>query len=250
MQQKFQGMSHPTQNKEPKSFDVKDEYAMSKDQSNLINYEEIRRKLNFIKENSIQLKGNENLKLLKYDQSQNFHSEKKPKTSSEATKSNRLELLNAGYSNENYNENFEYENNNLNTDSNAHGDGDKFLYNIVSKKIKTPGIAPYKNYESTLPTFKISQRINKASTKEFNNIKNASPANRINSNPNQISLNNNFGTNNMNYTSNNNRFLPSINSNKNGAFNNPGASIYGEKNSINNGFKLTKGLQFNYNFNK
>lgn len=250
MQQKFQGLSYSTLNKEPKTFDVKYEYAMSRENSGLISFEEIRRKLTFMKENSIKLKKNENLKLAKYEQSsQNIYAaEKKPKTSSEANKSNRLELINAGFPEEIKNENFEFHSNNINTDTNAIVEADKYLYKIVSKKIKTPGIAPYKNYESTLPTFKISQRFNKAvPPKELGNIKNVSPANRINSNPNHMSYNNNFGMNNMNYTSKNNRFLPSINSNKNAGHNNPNASVYGENN---HGLKFSKGLQFNYNFNK
>jgi len=247
IQQKFQG-SINNQNKEPKSFDVKNEYAMiSKEQPGLINFEEIRRKLNFVKENSIPLMKNENIKLSKYDQAQNIYAEKKPKTSSETNKSNRLELINANYPEANNIDNYEFHSNNINTDSNANGDLDKFLYKIDSKKIKMPGIASYKNYESNLPTFKISQRINKAPHKELNNLKNSSPTNRINSNSHQMSYNN-FGTNNMNYTSKNNRFLPNIINNKNVGHTNPSTSIYGEKNS--NNLKFSKGLQFNYNFNK
>jgi len=244
MQNKFQPSNNT--NKETKiPYDIKDQYSNPKDITNSINFEEIRKRIYFTKENTINLKKNENIKLNQYENSnQSIFAEKKPKTSSDAIKSNRLDLI-AGFPEGNTNENNDYANNNINTDSNGTGEMDKFLYKIVSKKIKTPGIASFKNYESTLPTFKISQRLNKL-PKELNNIKNVSPSNRIFTN--NQSNNANYASSNMNFTTKNSRFLPNIN-NKQLHLNGNNSNHLGEIKN-NNGYKLSKGLQFNFNFNK
>jgi hypothetical protein len=246
MQNKFHPINNP--NKESKIYDVKDEYAYQKDHNNAFNFEEIRKRVYYTKENSICLIKNENIKLHQYENSnQNIFAEKKPKTSSDAIKSNRLDLIAGGLSDGNNIENTEYTNNNLITESNSNGDMDKFLYNIVSKKLKNPGISSIKNYESTLPSFKISQRMNKL-PKELNNYKNISPSNRLYLNINGNHLGNNVLSN-MNYTTKNTRFLPNIN-NKQINLNKNGPSLYVNEKNHNNGFKLTKGMQFNLKLNK
>jgi len=246
-------------------YDIKDEYSNPSNKESLtkVNFDEIRKRIAFMKEDSIHLRKNEDIKLTEFEiSSQNIYVEKKPKTSSDALKSNRIELINANFPDEinntinNY-ANFDYGNNNLNTDANSNNEMDKFLYKIGAKKNKTPGIAPIKNYEATLPTFKISQKLNKI-PKELNNIKSVSPANRIFPNTNSSKSNNvhsfinnqNYGTNNnMNLTSKNSRFLPKIN-NKNFSQGNQNNLQGGERNSSNGGYKYSKGLQFNFNLNK
>lgn len=199
--------------------------------NNNSNIDEIRKRLAHVKENSIQMKENEFIKFGNFDN--NF--EKKPKTSSEAIKSRSeyIDLLKET----NGNEHDFYTNN---TDNQS--DDEKYLYKIISKKNKTP-FAPYKNYESNLPSFKISQKMSRL-PKEIN-LK-VSPTNKFytnnivfNSNNANVS-NQNFNTNmNMNFTSKNNRFLPSITKNLN-------STNFSEKST---GFKFTK-PNLNFNFNK
>lgn len=267
-------------------YDIKSEYAASTLKEPQLNhniFEEIRRRITYIQEVAIQLKRNEVNHLSnssnKYDNSRdgyssnnfnenifkrdinyntissnninnfnrsknNFSLDKKPKTSSETIKNLPLEFMSSGYSRTNEIDYAAHKT--LNTDSNTNNDIDKFLYKIVSKKIKTPAaLAPsYKNYESTLPTFKISQRINKP-TKE-SNIKNYSPTN--NRNENKEGNSNYINNTNNPIKNNNNKFLPNINKHV-GNFHTANPNNYNERSST-LGFKYTKPLQYNFNLNK
>ena len=225
------------------AFNVKNEYnehnsGVDLHNSSSSNFDEIRKKLTYYKEASIKLKINEFVHFSEYE---NREYEKKPKTSSEALKMGRLDFIND-------NNDIEYKPVITNTDTNPSINmEDKQLYKIVSKKIKTPVVNVGKNYESNLPSFKISQKINKF-PKDIN-MRKLSPINKMGLILNGYNYTNNNNNNNMNSTSKNaNRFLPSITKNIGST------THYNEKKNNNNNnqgsFKFNKPMQLNFDYNK
>lgn len=267
---KFNNNLNITREKDPnnsQAFNIKNEYNENNsyfdfhNSSNSI-FEEIRRRLTFHKEHSIKLKTNEYLNFNHFEDN-NF--ENKPRTSNEILKTNgRFDLMGE----ENYND-IEYKpiitetendaNNYMaNTNSNMNS---KHLYKIVSKK----NIAPFgniaKNYESNLPTFKISQKLNKI-PKEIN-LRKLSPLNKMGNFNNGFNSTTNINSVNININMNNtsrggNRFLPKITKNVgstthyNDKKKNNFSSMSTSNNTSNNqgSFRFNKPIQMNLKLNK
>lgn len=262
------------------AFNIKNEYNENSStfdlhSSSQNNFEEIRRKLSYYKEHSIRLKTNE---FINFSDDCDFADEKnlmenKPKTSNEILKTNtRFDLINeendieykpiiTDTENEmvlNNNNNNIYRNinnkNNLNHNNNNNNTIEaKNLYRIASKKNinnininNQIGNLGKGGYESNLPTFKISQKLNKI-PKDIN-LRKLSPINKVgnfnsgfNSTTNINSVNINI---NMNNTSRNgNRFLPKIT--KNIGSN----TLYNEKKK-NNFYSNNNNNQASFRFNK
>jgi hypothetical protein len=239
------------------AFNIKNEYNENStfdiQNSCQSNFEEIRRRLTYLKEHSIKVKTNEYINFSDNDfADRNF--ENKPKTSNEVLKTNaRFDLENkddmeykpiiTDTENDNNTHNFSGKNNNK-IDS-------KHLYRIVSKKNMSPMGNLTKNYDSNLPEFKISQKINKF-PKEIN-MRKLSPINNMGNFHSGFNSTTNINSVNLNINMNNtsrgaNRFLPKIT--KSG-FN----TLYNEKKNNNNAnnqgsFRFNKPINMNMKLNK
>lgn len=225
------------------AFNVRNEYNEYKFGNDLnnnisdLNFDDIRKKLSYLKENSIKLKTNEYIHFSHYN-NHNREFEKKPKTSSEVVKKERLEFNND-------NSEIEYKPVNTNIDNSPSNMEDNQLYKIVSKKLKSPLID---NYETNLPSFKLSKRITNNKNHRDLNL-NMGKIATLDKNKNGNILNG-YITNtensdsNMNLNStlkNNNRFLPNITKNIGTT------TLYNDRKNHNTGNFRLKQLNFNYN---
>jgi len=263
MQQKFQSMNNPfKENHLQNEFKEELYFSNSNDLTNKINYEDIRKRIFNLNDKSIELQTDEFLLLKNYAPSQPIYEHNNAKTSIETNNINRPTSIASGFSQKQaINEKIsEYSKSNLKTDPNNHENN---IYKIISKKIKTPLLAPIKN-ESTLPGFRIPQKIsdnnsnNSKLYEKFNgatnnsHYSNNSINNKFLSNTNLINANNNSSWNNFHFNSNNNNFLPIINYKNIGCdyennFNNK--NKIGLKNNSNVDFKIQKDLKLNFNYN-
>jgi hypothetical protein len=252
-----------TKEKDPnnsQAFNIKNEYNENNSTSDIqntpnSNFEEIRRRLTYYKEQSIKLKTNEFINFSDFEEKK---FENKPKTSNEVMKNNgRLDLE--------IKNDIEYKpiitdtDNDLKNYNNIIGNNiidkdNRDLYKIISNKNmsnRTGGNFP-KNYESNLPEFKISQKINKFS-KEIN-LRKLSPINKFGNFHNGFNSTTNINSVNLNMNMNNtsrggaNRFLPKITKNSNTYYNDKNIN-FSNHNTISNqeSFRFNKPNNINLN---